>query len=45
MTLLFETWKNSLAVPGPEMNRKLEVNILSLEKKARVKGCGDLQTG
>ena len=30
MTLFFETGKNSLTIPGPEITWKLEVSVLSL---------------
>lgn len=44
-TLFFETQENSLAIPGPKKNWKLEVSILSLDEKAWIKGSADLQTG
>lgn len=37
ITLFFETWKNSLAIPGSKMNWKLEVSILSWEEKKKKK--------
>ena len=46
ITLFFETWKNSLAIPGSKMNWKLEVSILSWEekkKKKKIKGCRALE--